>query len=198
MPDIVIGLGSYNIKVPSLVDKIEKRSRAKPSIREKDDFIIRFISKEVDDILNSLGNNGFLKSERRMMSILETSEPKRDRFLPNTKREHKNDELFRLKYVVKNDMNKIVAVFAGELRDNMFDSEVVDFIRVIVRIIEESTNTSVDRVRLNKVKLIAFTIKSDRVSDTGPRRNHGSENFRKNIKKRFREGKIRKEISKTT
>ena len=54
VPDIVIGLGSYNIKVPSLVDKIEKRSRAKPPVREKDDFIIRFISKEVDDILNSL------------------------------------------------------------------------------------------------------------------------------------------------
>ena len=41
-------------------------------------------------------------------------------------------------------MNKVVAVFAGELRDDMIDSEVVDFIRVIVRIIEESTNTSVD------------------------------------------------------
>ena len=79
-----------------------------------------------------------------MMSVFETSEPKRYGFLPNTKREHKNDELFRLKHVVKNDMNKVVAVFAGELRDDMIDSEVVDFIRVIVRIIEESTNTSVD------------------------------------------------------
>lgn len=178
--------------MPSLVDKIEKRSRAKPPVREKDDFIIRFISKEVDDILNSLGNNGFLKSERRMMSILETSEPKRDRFLPNAKREHKNDKLFRLKHVVKNDMNKVVAVFAGELRDDMIDSEVVDFIRVIVRIIEESTNTSVDGIRLNEIELIAFTIKSDRVSDTGPRGNHGSENFRKNIKKRFREENLEK------
>ncbi len=95
-------------------------------------------------------------------------------------------------------MNKIVAVFAGEFRDDMIDSEVVDFIRVIVRIIEESTNTSVDGIGLNKIKLIAFTIKSDRVSDAGPRGNHGSENFRKNIKKRFRERKLRKEISKTT
>ena len=115
-----------------------------PPVRKKDDFIIWFIGEEVDDILNPFNNNRFLKSERRMMPVFETSEPKRDRFLPNAKREHKNDELFRLKHVVKNDMNKIVAVFAGEFRDDMIDSKVVDFIRVIVRIIEESTNTSVD------------------------------------------------------
>ena len=40
-----------------------------------------------------------------------SSEPKRDRFLPNAKREHKNDKLFRLKHVVYIRKTKIDDLF---------------------------------------------------------------------------------------
>ena len=88
--------------------------------------------------------------------------------------------------MVKDNMNTPIGVFAFKFRDDMFNERVIDIIRIIVRIIKETPNTSIDRVRLNEIELRPFTSKSNIMSVRRKRGSHGSEDFRKDIKARFR------------
>lgn len=62
--------------------------------------------------------------------------------------------------MIEDNVNAAIGVFTFKLGDDMFNKGVVDFIRIIVRVIKETTNTSIDRVRLNEIELRAFTTKS--------------------------------------
>ena len=66
--------------------------------------------------------------------------------------------------MIEDNVNATIAVFTFKLRDDIFNKGVVDFIRVIVRVIKETTNTSIYRVRLNEIELRPFTTKSNIVS----------------------------------
>ena len=62
--------------------------------------------------------------------------------------------------MIEDNVNAAIGVFTFKLGDDMFNKGVVDFIRIIVRVIKETTNTSIDRVRLNEIELRTFTTKS--------------------------------------
>ena len=52
--------------------------------------------------------------------------------------------------MVEDNVNSVIRMFTREIRNEVRNNRIINNIRIIVRIIKETSDTSIDRVRINK------------------------------------------------